>query len=86
MADDDFNIDPVFFQMLNEKNQVKIENTKKEVQWNIQYHTLKLDKLRDKFYNKLDFEKFTVKACRTNSYVTTFRVQKMSEFLESNIE
>jgi hypothetical protein len=34
----------------------------------------------------LEFEKFTVKAIKTTSYVTTFRVHKMSEFLEANIE
>lgn len=34
----------------------------------------------------LEFEKFTVKAIKNESYVTTFRVHKMSEFLQKNIE
>jgi len=42
--------------------------------------------LKDKFYDILEFEKFMVKSMRTDSYVTTFRVHKMSEFLTQNIE
>ena len=46
---------------------------------------MKLNKIKKKFYDILDFQKFTVKAMRTGSYVTTFRVPKMSEFLTNNI-
>lgn len=72
--------------MLLERNANKIEETKKEVAWNIEYHTVRLHKLKNKFYDVLDFEKYTVKAMTTGSYVTTFRVPKMSEFLNKNIE
>lgn len=47
---------------------------------------MRLNKLKSKFYDVLEFEKFTVKAIKTNSYVTTFRVHKMSDFLTQNIE
>jgi len=83
---DDFNIDPDYFETLLDRNANKIEETKKEVAWNIEWHTLKLNKLKNKFYDVLDFEKYTVKAMRTVHYVTTFRVPKMSEFLNKNIE
>ena len=83
---DDFNIDPEYFEMLLDRNANKIEETKKEVAWNIEYHTVRLNKLKNKFYDVLDFEKYTVKAMRTIHYVTTFRVPRMSEFLNKNIE
>ena len=86
VGNDDFNIDPDYFEMLLERNAGKIEETKKEVAWNIEYHTVRLDKLKNKFYDVLDFEKYTVKAMTTTSYVTTFRVPKMSDFLNKNIE
>lgn len=72
--------------MLVERNNLKIYEAKKEVAWSIEYHTLKLNKLKSKFYDVLEFEKFTVRAIKTGSYVTTFRVHKMSEFLQKNIE
>jgi len=81
VSEDDFNIDPEYFELLLEKNDAKIEETKKEVNWNIEYHTVRLNKLKNKFYDVLDFEKFTVKAMKTTAYVTTFRVPKMSDFL-----
>jgi hypothetical protein len=72
--------------MLRERNFQKIEEAKKEVAWGIEYHTVRLNKLKEKFYDVLEFEKFTVKALKTQSYVTTFRVHKMSEFLQKSIE
>jgi hypothetical protein len=86
ISEDDFQIDPEFFHILQERNDNKIEETKKEVAWKIEYHTVNLNKLKNKFYDVLEFEKFTVKSINDSSYVTTFRVQKMSEFLQSNIE
>ena len=82
ITEEDFNIDPVYFDMLKDRNLSKIEEAKKEVAWNIEFHTAKLNKLKQKFYDVLEFEKFTVKAVKTGAYVTTFRVHKMSEFLE----
>lgn len=54
--------------------------------WGIEYHTVNLNKLKNKYYDVLEFEKFTVKAIKNGAYVTTFRVQRMSEFLQTNIE
>ena len=86
ISEDDFNIDPQYFDMLKDRNLSKIEESKKEVAWGIEYHTVRLNKLKSKFYDVLEFEKFTVKALKTGAYVTTFRVAKMSEFLAKNIE
>lgn len=73
--------------ILQERKDLKIEETKKEVAWDIEYATVNLNKLKNKYYDVLEFEKFTVKAIKgKGAYVTTFRVQKMSEFLQSNIE
>lgn len=85
VSNDDFNIDPDYFDQLLEKNQDKIQETRKEVQWSISYHKKRLDKLKEKFYDVLDYEKFTVKALRTQSYVTSFRCAKMSESITNNI-
>ena len=80
-TEDDFQIDPQFFQVLLDRNETKIEETKKEVAWPIEKATVMLNKLKNKFYDLLEFEKFTVKGLKNDSYVTTFRVKKMSEFL-----
>ena len=85
VAEQDFNIDPEFFKKLITRSQDKIETTKKEEQWEVDKNTVKLEKIKKKFYDILDFQKFTVMAMRTDSYVTTFRVSKMSDFLTNNI-
>ena len=75
LTEEEFNIDPYYFNMLDERNDDKIEETKKEVAWTVEYHRVKLEKLNSKFYDILEFQKFTVKAIRTPNYVSTFRVQ-----------
>lgn len=60
--------------ILQERNDAKINETKKEVAWGIEFNEVKLNKLRDKYYEVLEFEKFTVKGIKNGSYVTTFRV------------
>ena len=69
-----------------DRNEASIEETKKEVAWPIEYHTVNPNKLKNKYYDVLEFEKFTVKGLKSDSAVTTFRVKKMSEFLQQNIE
>ena len=85
MPESDFNIDPEYFDMLIKRTKDKIEETKREEQWDIEKNKVALNKVKNKFYDALDFQKFTVKAMRTDSYVTTFRVPKMSTFLKDNI-
>ena len=47
--------------ILQERNDAKIDETKKEVAWKIEYNEVSLNKLRDKYYEVLEFEKFMVK-------------------------
>ena len=68
------------------KNEEKIQETRKEVQWNIIYHKTKLDKLKEKFFDVFDYEKFMVKALKTTAYCTSFRCAKLSELITENIK
>lgn len=85
LSEKDFNIDPEYFEMLAKENLNKKEITKKEVAWGIEYRRVALEKLRTVFFHNLEYDRFTVKAIKTDSFVTTFRVKKMSEFLEENV-
>lgn len=46
ITEDDFNIDPYYFDVLKDRNDQKIEEAKKEVAWNIEFHTVSLNKLK----------------------------------------
>ena len=48
LTQDDFNIDPMYFDMLRERNFGKIEEAKKEVAWGIEFHTVRLNRPKDK--------------------------------------
>lgn len=85
LTEEDFNIDPEYFEMLAKSNNGKKEITKKEVAWGIEYRRVALEKLREVFFNNLEYNRFTVKAIKTDSFVSTFRVKKMSDFLEENV-
>ena len=85
VQESDFNIDPQYFDMLVNRTKDRIEQTRKEEQWEVEKNRVKLVKIQNRFYDALDFQKSTVKAIKTDSYVTTFRVPRMSEFLKDNI-
>ena len=55
VAEQDFNIDPDFFNMLIERSKAKIEETKREEQWEVEKNTVKLNKIKKKFFDILDF-------------------------------
>lgn len=86
VTEEDLNIDPEYFQMLQHKNNEVIEITKKEVAWAVEFHTVALNKLKNQYYNCLEYEKFMVRALKESSYVTTFRVKKLSEQLKQAYE
>ena len=85
MNKDDFNIEPEYFDTLVKRSKDMIEETKREEQWEIEKNNVKLAKLKSKFYDVLDIYTSTVKALKTDAFVTTFRVPKMSDFLTDNI-
>lgn len=86
LTDDDLQIDPEFFLILQERIDGKVTETKREERWEMEKHALMLDKMNKKYYDDLEVPKFMVKAIRDKSHVTTFRVRAMAEFLTSNLE
>lgn len=46
MGEDDFNIDPEYFELLEERNLAATEETGKEVAWLEEYHRVRLNKLK----------------------------------------
>lgn len=86
LTEDELNIDPEFFLILQERIDGKVTETKREERWDMEKHALALDKLNKKYYDDLEVPKFTVKAIRRKAHVTTFRVRAMAEFLTSNLE
>lgn len=56
----------------------KIEETKKEVAWDIEYKTIAYNQLKEKFIDPLEYQKFSVKAIKSDIHASTFRVKKMN--------
>lgn len=65
VSDQELFIDPDYFDQLLLQNEEKIKVTRNEVHWSIAYHKKRLDKLREKFYDNLDYERFMVKSLKT---------------------
>lgn len=63
-----------------------IEETKKEVAWDIEFRELAYNKLKEKFIDPLEYDKFTVKAIKKDAFTSTFRVKKMSMGLTKMIQ
>ena len=85
LTDKEFNVDPEYFEMLQKNLSERVDITHKEVAWGIEFRKVAYEKLKSVFFDTLEFDRFTVKAIQSDSFVSTFRVKKMSEFLEENV-
>lgn len=85
LSDKEFNIDPEYFEMVKNNIEDRKETTKKEVAWGIEYRKIAFEKLQSVFFDTLEYNRFTVKAFKSESFVSTFRVKKQSEFIEENV-
>jgi hypothetical protein len=86
LTEDDLQIDPEFFLILQERIDGKITETKREERWDMEKHALAMEKMSKKYYDDLEVPKFTVKGIREKAHVTTFRVRAMALFLTSHLE
>ena len=75
LSEEDFNIDPEYFKILEAKISEQREITHKEVAWGIEYRKVALNKLQKLFFDTLEFNRFTVKSIKGDSFVSTFRVK-----------
>ena len=80
-------IDPKMNEMLHERVEHEKEETKKEVQWNIEYATLMTKKLKNYVMDELKIDKFAVKALRnSNITVKSFKVKKISDYMKKSLQ
>ena len=79
-------VDPEFQSILNEQVQHQLEETRKELEWHKDYYQLMRQKVEDYFLSELEVDRFTVKALKTKHLVTTFKVKKMSDYINKTLE
>ena len=65
----------------------EVEETRKVVEYDIQYNKVKTQKIRKYMIDELVIDKFAVKVIRNPKIqVKTFKLQKMSQYLQENLE
>merc|ERR1740130_254001 len=62
-----------------------VEEVKTELAWSIEFHERGMQKLKDFFLGRLDFERIEVLAFGSPHRVSTFRTPSMSSDLQSNL-
>lgn len=78
-------IDSEYDEILRSRVTDLLEETNKELAWDIAYHELKANKLKDYFIDELYCHRFRLKAIKTQNSVTTFKVKKLSEYAEKEL-
>lgn len=72
-------IDAEYNQMVEKKVEFEIEETKKELAWDLEFSRLKLKKLKDYVQDELEVDHFLVRALRNpNNTVQTFKLKRMN--------
>jgi hypothetical protein len=72
-------IDPDYNLMIEQQVQQEVEETRKELAWDLEYARLKKQKLKDYVQDELLVDHFLVKALKNPEIsVQTFKLKKMS--------
>jgi WD40 repeat protein len=80
---EDFNIDPEYYKMLQDRVADMLDEANKEVSFSVEFGKLKTKKLKDFFMSELEYDRTSVKAFKTPLVVTTFRVKKPTAFISN---
>eukprot|EP00928_Gymnodinium_smaydae_P086448 TRINITY_DN7056_c0_g1_i4.p1 TRINITY_DN7056_c0_g1~~TRINITY_DN7056_c0_g1_i4.p1 ORF type:complete len:1976 (-),score=403.36 TRINITY_DN7056_c0_g1_i4:144-5993(-) len=78
-------IDVEFIDHVTKDMEVQIEEVNRELAWDIEFHEKGLQKLKDYYLGRLDFERIEVFAFRAPHRVATFRCPSMSPELRGNL-
>lgn len=87
LTEDQMEVDEEFQTMFKQRMEGEVEETRKVVEYDIQYNKVKTQKIRKYMIDELVIDKFAVKVIGSPKIqVKTFKLQKMSTYLQENLE
>mmetsp|Transcript_12213 Transcript_12213/g.21666 ORF Transcript_12213/g.21666 Transcript_12213/m.21666 type:complete len:1730 (-) Transcript_12213:223-5412(-) len=81
----DMAIDQEYIQHLKDDMEKQIEQVNFELSWAVEFHETGLQKIKDHYLQRVDFERVEVLGFQSPHRVATFRCPAMSEDLQSNL-
>lgn len=79
-------VDPEYAAAFQKRIDQEQEQTRKELSWDEEYAELSKRKLQKYFIDNLEFDKFKVKAFETNVIVSTFKMKKLTPFIQAELD
>lgn len=84
---EEISVDPEYNEMIRKRIEEELEETRKELAWDIENANVMTRKLRNYVKDELVFDKFAVCALTNPSiYVKTFKLKKLSQYVWKNLE
>ena len=80
------NVDCEYFDTLNEEIQKQIQETCKELEYDTEKYKVAVRKLRTEYYDPLEYGIITIKGIKSEAFARTFRLTKLSEFVEKGLK
>jgi len=81
----DMVVDQEYVNHLKEDMENQIEQVRFELAWSVEFHERGLQKLKDYYLKRVDFERVEVLGFRSPNRVSTFRCATMSDELQGNL-
>lgn len=82
----DLNIDPDYHELLQYRVADLLDETNKEVAWDLEYQKTKTEKLKAYYLDELEVDRYSAKSFKTNSIVTSFKVKKFTEYMDIKLD
>ncbi|KAL9643286.1 hypothetical protein ABK040_014742 [Willaertia magna] len=86
LSRDEIQVDLSLKDKVLQQNKVKLEEVKKEMEWQSAKYDLALKKLKDYFIDRLDVERIELKAFKNGRTVTSFKTEKLHPDLQKEID
>ena len=84
---EEMSVDPEYNEMIKKRIEEDLEETRKELAWDIENANVLMKKLKNYMKDELIYDKFAVCGLTNpNIYVKTFKLKKLSEYVWNNLD
>jgi len=79
-------VDPQYQEILENEISDILEETRKELSWDLAYHEMRANKLKQYFLDELHTERICLKSFDSKHKVTTFKVKNLSPYIQNKLD
>jgi len=86
LSDEELVVDPQYQEILENEISDILEETRKELSWDLAYNEMRANKLKQYFLDELHTERICLKSFDAKHKVTTFKVKNLTPYIQNKLD